>query len=81
MKHTDYPQWEFGPAFEVFRAQRTELLAVLEPLPPDAWERTATVTGMVHDVYERSARYFGDWMSRHERGHLKHIERILDAVG
>lgn len=81
MKQTDYPEWKFDPALEAFRAQRAELLGVLEPLPPDAWERTATVTGMVGDVYERSARYYADWMARHERGHLKHIARILKAVG
>ena len=38
MKKTDYPDWEFAPAFEAFRKQRAELLAVLEPLPPDAWD-------------------------------------------
>jgi len=80
IKHTDYPEWKFGPAFEAFRTQRAELLVVLEPLPHAAWERTATVTGMVGDVYERSARYYGDWMARHERGHVKHIDRILKAV-
>ena len=33
MKKTDYPEWQFAPAFAVFRKQRAELLAVLEPLP------------------------------------------------
>jgi hypothetical protein len=81
IKQTDYPDWRFGPAFEAFRAQRAELLEVLDSRPPDALERTATVTGMIGDRYERSARYFGAWMARHERGHLKHIARILEAVG
>jgi hypothetical protein len=80
MKKTDYPAWPFAPAFEVFKKQRAELLAVLEPLPPDAWERTATVTGMIGETYERSARYYGDWLAGHERAHWKHIERIVAGL-
>ena len=36
---TDYPEWEFAPAFTAFKEQRTELLKVLEPLPPEGWDR------------------------------------------
>jgi hypothetical protein len=79
IRKTDYPEWQFGPAFTAFKKQRRELLAILEPLPPDDWERTATVTGMVGETYERSARYYGDWMAGHERAHWKHIERIIAA--
>lgn len=80
IKQTDYPQWEFGSAFGAFRAQRAELLEVLEQLAPDDWERTATVTGMIGDVYERPARYYAGWMARHEHGHVKHLARILKTV-
>jgi hypothetical protein len=80
IKKTDYPTWEFAPAFDVFKKQRADLLAVLEPLPADGWERTATVTGMLGETYERSARYFGDWMAGHERAHWKHIERIIAGL-
>jgi hypothetical protein len=80
IKQTDYPDWEFAPAFDAFRAQRADLLAVLEPLPPGGWERTATVSGMLGETYQRSARYYGDWMARHERAHWKHIGRIIDAL-
>ena len=81
IKKTDYREWAFAPAFEAFTTQRAELLAILEPLPRDAWERTATVTGMVGETYERSARYFADWMAGHERTHWKHIAQIVAAVG
>lgn len=81
LKQTDYFEWKFRPAFEVFRAQRAELLEVLEPLPPEAWERTATVTVPPAKLYEYSTLYYGDWMARHERSHLRHIARILKAVG
>jgi hypothetical protein len=81
IKQTDYPEWAFAPAFEAFKAQRADLLAVLEPLPPDGWERTATVTGMLGETYARTTRYYGDWMAAHERAHWKHIGRIIDALG
>jgi hypothetical protein len=80
IKKTDYPEWQFAPAFEVFKKQRADLLAVLEPLPPDGWERTATVTGMIRETYERSARYYADWMAGHERAHWKHVQRIVAAL-
>ena len=80
IKKTDYLDWEFAPAFERFTTQRRELLGVLEPLPADGWERTATVTGMVGDSYERTARYYGDWLARHERAHWRHIEAIVAAL-
>lgn len=80
-KRSRYFEWKFAPAFEAFRAQRGELLEVLEPLPPEAWQRTATVTVPPNKTYEYSALYYGDWMARHERGHLKHIARILRELG
>lgn len=76
-QQTDYFSWEFGPALEAFRAQRSELLDVLGRLPPTAWERTATVWAPPNTVYEYSALYYGDWMARHERSHLRHMARIL----
>jgi hypothetical protein len=79
-KQTDYFGWKFPAAFEVFRAQRAELLKVLEPLPAVAWTRTATVSAPPGLVYEYSVLYYGDWMAGHERSHLKHIERILKEL-
>ena len=79
-KKTDYFEWKFRPAFEAFRAQRAELLEVLEALPLHAWERTATVWAPPGVVYEYSALYYGDWMARHERSHLKHMSQILGEL-
>ena len=80
-KKTDYFEWQFAPAFAAFRAQRAELLDVLEALPPTAWERTATVAVPPGKFYEYSTRYYGDWMARHEAGHLGHMGRILHELG
>ena len=79
-KRSGYFEWKFVPAFEAFRAQRAELLDVLEPLPAEAWERTATVAVPPKQTYEYSTLYYGDWMARHERGHLRHITRILKEL-
>ena len=79
-KQTDYFDWKFAPAFEALRAQREELLEVLNPLPPEGWERTASVWAPPGVVYEYSTLYYGDWMARHERSHLKHMARILEQT-
>ncbi len=80
IKKTDYPEWGFAPAFDAFAQQRAALLHVLEPLAPEAWQRTATVTGMVGETYERTALYYADWMASHERAHWKHVTRIVAAL-
>jgi uncharacterized damage-inducible protein DinB len=42
IKQTNYLKQEFGRSLQAFTAQRTDLLRVLKPLPPEAWSRTAT---------------------------------------
>jgi hypothetical protein len=79
IKQTDYRDIEFAPSFAAFRAQRAELLSVLETLPAEAWFRSATVTGAGAPL-ERTVLTYGDGMARHERPHVKQIERIVDAV-
>jgi hypothetical protein len=79
-RQKEYFGSEFAPAFAAFRSLRAEILEVLEPLPPEAWERTAIVSAPPGKVYENSVLYYGDWMARHERSHLRHIARILGEV-
>jgi len=43
MKKTDYRTLEFQPSLQAFAAQRDELVAMLKALPPEGWERSATV--------------------------------------
>src|SRR3954454_281408 len=81
LRKTDYREWAFAPAFGAFTTQRAELLCVLEALAPEDWERTATVTGMIGETYQRSARYFADWMAGHERTHWRHIAQIVAVAG
>lgn len=79
IKKTDYREQEFQPSLHAFAAQRTDLLAVLEPLRPEDWSRAATVTGAgkpliltVHSYAER--------MAVHERPHVKQIQRIASTM-
>jgi hypothetical protein len=79
IKQTNYPALEFRPSFRFFAKQRATLLAVLEPLPPQSWSRTATVTG-AGPVLERTVLFYAQWLARHERGHVKQIANILEAI-
>ena len=79
MMKTDYTTWAFEPACAAFQKQRDDLLAVIEPLPADAWQRTATVNEFGSNV-ERTALFFGDWLAGHERVHLSQIEATAAAV-
>jgi hypothetical protein len=75
---TDYPQQSFQPSLQTFTAQRTGLLAVLEPLSPAGWARTARVTGAGR-VLELSVLDYARRLARHERQHVRQIDRMLST--
>lgn len=79
IKKTNYLDLEFRPSLRSYATQRAGLLAVLEPLPREGWSRAATVTGAGR-VLERTVRFYGHWLARHERQHVKQVERIVDAM-
>jgi hypothetical protein len=76
---TDYPELEFQPSLRSFTMQRVELLAILEPLPPEGWARAATVTG-AGNVLERTVQFYAQWLARHERTHVKQIQHIVNTL-
>jgi hypothetical protein len=76
---TDYREQAFQPSLQAFTTQRTELLAVLEPLAPAGWSRAATVTG-AGKILERTVLFYAQWLAEHERPHLKQIERIVNRI-
>jgi len=76
---TDYLEQEFRPSLRSFATQRAELLAVLEPLPHEAWSRTATVTG-AGKVLQRTVLFYGRWLAGHERPHVKQVARIVSRL-
>jgi hypothetical protein len=79
IKKTDYLELEFRPSLRSFATQRAALLAVLEPLPREAWSRTATVTG-AGAVLERNVLFYGRWLAGHERPHVKQVEGIVRTM-
>jgi hypothetical protein len=79
IKKTDYLEQEFLPSLQAFAAQRTDLMAVLKPLAPEGWSRAATVTG-AGKVLERTVLFYAQWLARHERPHLKQIQRIANTM-
>jgi hypothetical protein len=79
IRQTDYPELEFRPSLDAFTAQRAELLAVLEPLPPDGWSRMATMTGAGKPI-ERTVCGFAERLVIHERPHIRQIAKIASAL-
>jgi hypothetical protein len=80
IKQTDYPELAFRTSLRSFTRQRADLLAILEPLPPDRWLRTATVRAW-GQRYESSLLFYADKLARHERTHVKQIEDAIAAFG
>jgi hypothetical protein len=76
---TDYPEQDFQSSLRAFTRQRGALLAVLEPLSPKAWSRSASVTGAGKPI-ERTIQSYAEWMAEHERPHLKQIKRIASTM-
>lgn len=79
IKQTNYLELEFQPSLRAFTTQRAGLLALLQPLAPEAWSRTATVTG-AGKPRERTVYSYALWLANHERSHIKQIERILHVL-
>ena len=79
IKKTDYLAQEFQAALPAFTNQRRKLLAVLEPLPPAGWTRTNSLVGAGKPLKQTLISH-ADGMARHERTHLKQIERIRSAL-
>jgi DinB family protein len=79
IKQTDYREQEFQPSLQAFTVQRAGLLAVLGPLPPEAWSRSATVTG-AGKPRQRTVHTYAQRLANHERSHFKQIEQIVNAL-
>ncbi|OGN91594.1 MAG: hypothetical protein A2Y88_07075, partial [Chloroflexi bacterium RBG_13_48_10] len=79
IKKTDYRQQEFKPSLQAFTSQRAGLLAVLKPLAPEAWSRTAMVTG-AGKPRERTVYTYAQWLANHEQSHYNQIEHIVKTI-
>jgi hypothetical protein len=79
IKSTDYLKWAFRPSLRAFRSQRATLMEALEPLTSKDWARMATVRG-AGKVLERAVFAYAQWIARHERSHMRQIEKIAKTV-
>jgi len=79
IKSTDYLELEFRPSLHAFTTQRAELLALLESLPHEDWSRAATVA-VAGKPLVRTVFFYAQWLARHERPHVKQIERLVVSV-
>jgi len=79
IKHTGYLQQEFQPLLEAYTNQRSELLAVLKALPPEAWDRTATAI-TAGRPRQRTLYTYALWLANHERSHYRQINNIANAM-
>lgn len=79
IKQTDYLELEFVLSLRAFVTQRADLLAVLEPLPHESWSRAATVTG-AGKLLKLTVLSYAQRLARHERPHVKQIERIVTTI-
>lgn len=79
IERTDYVDQEFAPSLRALTLQRSDLLAVLEPLRSDDWSRAATITGAARPL-ERTVLHYADWLARHERTHLKQVQAAVYSV-
>lgn len=77
--NTDYPGREFQPSLDAFAVQREDLMGTLRRIAPEAWTRSATVVGAGKPL-EWSVHFYAQRMARHERSHIKQIERITAAL-
>jgi len=79
IRRTNYLELDFAPSLEAFGSARSELMTLLNSLPPEAWQRTciATVAGRPND---RSVHGQADGLTRHERAHLRQIEAVVKAL-
>jgi len=79
IKKTDYRELDFQPSLRSFAAQRSDLLSALQPLPHEGWSRSSTVTG-AGKVLQRTVLSYAERLARHERQHVKQIERITNGM-
>jgi hypothetical protein len=75
-KASRYLSLPFADSLAAFARQRTELLLVLRPLPPDFWVRAADIGGRRHTIFSQARR-----LALHEQEHCEQVDTYLQAFG
>lgn len=80
MKQSRYDELPFADSFAVFARQRSELVALLGSIAPEAWQRFALVRVERREtrltLYERVRG-----MTQHERVHCDQVDEVAAALG
>ncbi len=77
MKKSRYDQLPFAESFAAFKEQRSALMALLQGLGIEAWERVAIVHVPYNDSESRpSVRELSWGMANHEAGHCTQMEEF-----
>jgi len=75
LKETDYDQISFSASLAAFTQQRARFVQRLRDVSLEAWNRAGTFTGggkpRVYTVHTEA-----DALARHERSHIKQIQRL-----
>ena len=79
IRKTDYAEWDVDRALDAMDEHRAALLSAIEPLPADAWNRTASVTDAPGKVVDHTLQYYGNCLAEHERGHRDQIRAIVST--
>lgn len=79
IKNTNYLEQDFQSSLRAFTKQRKKLLVILESLSLKDWARTNTLIGAGKPLQQTLLSH-ADRLARHERAHLKQIERALHAL-
>ena len=79
IKRTNYRDLKFRASLSAFGQQRAELLALLDPLAPTQWSRTATVKG-AGKVVTTTVLDYAQRLANHEHHHLDQFARIASAM-
>jgi hypothetical protein len=78
LEQADYRELPFRRSLEAFAAQRDAFLRVIGELSPEQWMRAGTFTGGGRPR-EYTVQTEADGLARHERSHIRQIERLCRA--
>jgi hypothetical protein len=82
MKKSRYDELPFAESLAAFAQQRTDLVARLKRIDPDAWQRVALVYVPYYRREWRLTLHTLVWgMSDHEEGHCAQMEKVATALG
>ena len=78
IRRTDFLEGPFAASLAAFTRDRARLVGRLRAVPTHAFSRTALVTIPALGTEPRTALYYAERLARHEREHVRQIERGVE---